>query len=432
MKALLLPLLLSTFLAASSTSFADTSGWPAWRGDLLGSGKTSETKLPIEWGKDKNIKWRIDLPEPGNSTPVIQGERVFVTQPISETKWRGLMCFDRKDGSLLWKTGLTYDKEEPTHRANPYCSASPATDGEIVIAYYGSAGIAAYDFEGKQLWFRDLGPISHTWGHSTSPVLYGDLVIQYHGPGKNAALYALDKTTGEIVWQWQEPVWNPGERTDGFRDSKDGGGVIGSFSTPILVDTGERKELIMSFPMELKAFDPDTGEQLWTCGGLNPLVYTSPVYSESDKVVVAMGGYYGNSIGVKVGGNGDVTETHRLWQEVRHNGGIGTGVVVGHHYFYQDAGGIAYCDDMKTGKTLWKDRLPGAGKSWGSFVLAGDRIFTLSQAGDSVVFKADSEKFEVIAQSDLGEETNSSLAISEGDIFVRTHEGLWCVGESLQ
>ena len=142
------------------------------------------------------------------------------------------------------------------------------------------------------------------------------------------------------VWEWKEPQWKPVSRTDGFQEKSDDG-VIGAFSTPILVETEGRKELVMSFPLELKAFDPLTGEVLWTCEGLNPLVYTSPVYD--DGVVVAMGGYYGNSIGVKVGGSGDVTPTHRLWQEIRHNGGIGSGVAKDGKLYYQDAGGIAYC-----------------------------------------------------------------------------------------
>ena len=117
--------------------------WPAWRGDLLGSGKTSETDLPLEWGKEKNVRWRIELPERGNSTPVVHGERVFVTQAVTKENWRGLMCLSRKDGSLMWKKGLTYEKKERTHPANPFCSASPATDGKIVVASYGSAGVAA-------------------------------------------------------------------------------------------------------------------------------------------------------------------------------------------------------------------------------------------------------------------------------------------------
>lgn len=420
MKQPLLFLLIGLLVPASSR--ADV--WPAWRGDLLGSGKSPGENIPVTWGKEKNVKWRVELPEAGNSTPVVWGSKVFVTQPVSGDQSRNLMCFDRTSGKLIWKKGLVYKAEERTHRTNLYCSASPAVDGESVIVSFGSAGVVAYDHEGAQLWHRDLGAIDHVWGNSSSPVLVGDLVIHYHGPAANAVLYGLDRKTGETVWEWKEPEWKPVSRTDGFQEKSDTG-VIGAFSTPIVVESNGRKELIMSFPLELKAFDPATGEVLWTCEGLNPLVYTSPVYD--DGVVVAMGGYYGNSIGVKVGGSGDVTSTHRLWQEVRHNGGIGSGVAKDGKLYYQDSGGIAYCDDMKTGKTLWKARLPGAGKSWGSFVLAGDRIFSLSQAGDTVVFEASPEQFTLIGQSDLGEETNSSLAIAGKEIFVRTHQALWCI-----
>ncbi len=414
------------FLAAFSFSPLHAESWPFWRGDILGSGRAADENLPVEWGKTTNVRWRIELPEAGNSTPVVHGSKIYVTQAVTADKTRNLMCFDRKDGGLLWKKGLVYEPEERTHRSNPYCSASPAIDEAGVVVSFGSAGVVAYDHEGEQIWHRDLGAIDHVWGNSSSPVLTGNLVIHYHGPAKNAVLYGLDRATGETVWEWREPEWKPVDRTDGFREKSDDG-VIGSFSTPILVDTGERTELIMSFPLELKAFEPTTGEVLWTCQGLNPLIYSSPVYD--DGVVVAMGGYYGDSIGVKVGGTGDVTETHRLWREVRHNGGIGSGVAVDGKLYYQNSGGVVYCDDMKTGKTLWRDRLPGAGKSWGSFLLAGDRIYTLSQAGDTVVFAVDPTKFTVIAQSDLGEETNSSLAVAGGDVFVRTHSALWCIGK---
>ncbi|MDA7922313.1 PQQ-binding-like beta-propeller repeat protein [Verrucomicrobiales bacterium] len=400
--------------------------WPSWRGDILGSGQVAESDLPIKWGAGKNVKWRIDLPEAGNSTPVIFEGKVFVTQPLTADKTRNLMCFSQADGSLLWQKGIVYAKEERTHRSNVFCSASPAVSENFAVVSHGSAGVVAYDHEGAELWKRDFGAIDHVWGNSTSPVIYQDVVIHYHGPAENAVLYGLNKKTGETLWKWDEPVWNPGKRTDGFGDRNEKG-VIGSFSTPIVVETAERVELIMSFPQEMKAFDPVTGEVLWTCEGLNPLVYTSPVYA--DGIVVAMGGYYGNSIGVKAGGSGDVTDSHRLWQEVRHNGGIGTGVAKDGKLYYQNSGGIVFCDDMKTGKTLWKDRLPGAGKSWGSLIIAGDHVYTLSQAGDSVVFEASPDEFKVIAQSDLGEHTNSSIVAADGQLFIRTHEALWCIGK---
>jgi outer membrane protein assembly factor BamB len=147
----------------------------------------------------------------------------------------------------------------------------------------------------------------------------------------------------------------------------------------------------------------------------------------SDDLIVATGGYYGNSLAVRAGGAGNVTATHRLWHLVRHNGGIGTGVVKDGSYYYHNSGGVAYCLDTKSGKTIWESRLPGAGKSWGSFLLAGTRIYSLSQAGDTVVFEASREGFKLLAQNDLGEHTNSSPAPAGKDLLIRTHQALWCV-----
>lgn len=416
---------LGAWCALVTFSLAATPAWPSWRGDLAGTGSTKETDLPLEWSKDKNVRWRVDLPGPGNSTPVIFGERVFVTQAVDAEHFRGLFCFDRKDGKLLWKKGVTYAEAERTHNSNPYCSASPVTDGELVVASYGSAGIVAYDLEGNEKWRRGFGAIDHIWGNATSPLLFGNLCLHYHGPGKGAFLAALDKRSGETVWKFEEPEWKIDARTDGFRDTKPESWINGTWSTPILVQSGKREELLMSFPTELIALDPASGKQLWNCEGLNPLIYGSPVYENG--IAVVMGGYSGNSIGVKTGGSGNVTATHRLWQVVRHNGGIGTGVVRNGFYYYL-AGPMVNCIEMTTGKLKWEGRLPGAGSSWGSFVLAGDLIYTLSQKGDTAIFKADPAGLEVVGKGDVGEKTNSSLAIAGGEIFLRTHKALWCIG----
>ncbi len=420
--------ILTTLTALPSSALAES--WPVWRGDIEGSGKTAETNLPLTWGPEKNVRWRVALPERGNSTPVIDQGRVFVTQAVDADKFRGLYCYDRESGALLWKTGLTYDKDERSHRDNPYCSASPATDGKHVFAAYGSAGVACYTLEGKQVWHRDLGAIDHEWGNSSSPVLHGKLCFIYQGPGKGAHLVALDKESGETVWRYDEPEWKPGERTDGFRGRSDGEGIIGSFSTPILiVAKNGREELVMTFPTEVRAFDPATGKSLWHCGGLNPLVYTSPVYA--DGIIIAMGGYQGNSLAVRTGGDGDVTDTHRLWHKERHNGGIGSGVAKDGHFYYHDSGGIVTCLEIESGDTKWEERLPGKGKSWGSFVLSGHTIYSLSQPGDSALIKANPEKFEPIGEvSDLKEHTNASIAVSEGELFIRTYDALWCIGSA--
>jgi len=417
-------LLLFLFAICAGQLRADS--WPNWRGDASGSGQSPEKKIPTEWSRDTNIKWRVSLPDAGNSTPILFGDRVFITLSEDKGKLRSTLCFERGTGKLLWKKSVTYDKKEKTHPGNPYCSASPVTDGELVVTSYGPAGIVAYDFDGKEKWKHDLGPINHIWGNSSSPLLYKDLCIHYHGPGEGGYLIALDKKTGKTIWKYDEPDWDVGVRTDGF-GGRDGRGVTGSFSTPILVkSTDGRDELVMSFPMEIQGFDPETGEKLWSCKGLNPLIYSSPI--AKDGVVIATGGYSGNSIAVNAGGSGDVTGKGRLWYLERHNGGIGTGVIKDDLYFYPDSAGSVFCLEVKTGKTKWSAKLPGSGRSWGSFLLAGELIYAVSQSGETVVFKTNPEELEVVAQNDLGEKTNSSLAVSDGEVFLRTHEALWCIG----
>ncbi len=401
--------------------------WPSWRGDLAGSGHSKETSLPLEWDQKKNVIWRIDLPDRGNSTPVIWKDRIFVNQAEKADNFRGLMCFDKKNGSLLWKKGVTYQQKEKTHPSNPYCSASPSTDGERIIVSYGSAGIYCYDLEGNELWKRDFGPINHTWGNAASPVIYGDLCIYYHGPdNNNGLLVALNKKTGETVWKFKEPQRKPGSRTDGFK-GREQGGVIGAWSTPIIIPSPTGDQLVMTFPMQIKAFDPKRGKELWTSDGLNPLIYTSPMYSQN--TLVAMGGYYGNTVTVKTDGTGDVTKKKRLWFKERDHGGIGTGVIKGQQIYYQDGNGKLYCVELQSGELLWQQKLPGSARTWGSLMLSADHIYTLSQAGETVVFKADAKGFQAIAHNQIGEKTNSSIAVSDGQLFIRTWKSLWCIGQ---
>ena len=420
-------LLLFGFALPLSPSFVLAGNWPSWRGDLAGSGLSPETKLPQQWDEKKNIVWRIDLPDRGNATPVIWGDKIFINQAVEDEGYRGLMCINKKDGKLLWKQGVTYEEKERTHSQNPYCSASPASDGERVIVSYGSAGLYCYDMEGKELWKRDFGALSHTWGNATSPVIYKNLCIYYHGPDKTKGrIIALDKTNGKTVWEFKEPVWKPVNRTDGF-EGRDAGGVIGSWSTPIIIPSASGDQLVMSFPMQVKAFHPETGKELWSSDGLNPLIYTSPMYG-SDTVVV-MGGYKGNTVSVKTDGKGDVTGSKRIWHKVQDKGGIGTGLIKGDHLYYQDGGGTLYCADLKSGKLLWTQSLPGTARTWGSLFAAGDHIYTLSQTGETVVFKSGTDSYEQVAHNKISEKTNSSIAASDGRLYIRTWEGLWCIGE---
>jgi outer membrane protein assembly factor BamB len=335
-----------------------------------------------------------------------------------------LLCFDRESGKQLWQSGVVYPEKEITHDGNPQCSASPVTDGVRVIASFGSAGLYCYDFEGKEIWRRDLGKQTHIWGNAASPILHQDLCILNFGPGERTFLIAVNKQNGEKVWQKDEPGGSSGEKKPG-QDKPD---WVGSWSTPIIISVDGHQELVMTFPRRVAAFNPQTGQELWTCRGLNPLVYTSPLYG--DGTIVAMGGFMGSSLAVTPGGQGDVTDTRRLWQIPKTKQRIGSGVISNGHIYILNDPGVAECFDLKTGKLVWEERLKGPGAksdSWSSMVLAGERIYALNQSGDGFVLKA-SPKFELLATNALAETTISSPAVSDGQVFVRTYKALWCIG----
>jgi outer membrane protein assembly factor BamB len=414
---------MKAFIVLLLSSVGLFANWPAWRGPE-GTGVARESTLPLRWSTNENIHWRTPLPERGNSTPIVWNDAVFITQAIEKENRRTLICFDRKTGKQRWQKGVTYSEKEPTHETNPYCSASAVTDGERIVASYGSAGLYCYDLKGNELWHRDFGKQHHIWGNAASPIIHEELCVLNVGPGERSFLVALDKRTGNTVWQVDEPGGHSGRAKPGD-DSRDI--WIGSWSTPIVIEENGREQLIMSFPKRVAAFDPKSGKEIWTCAGLNPLVYTSPLYA--DGIVVAMGGYSGSALAVKTGGRGDVTETHRLWQHPRTRQRIGSGVIHDGHVYILNELPTAECYELKTGKPVADRRLKGSGpkgENWSSMVLAGDRIYVINQSGDTFVLKA-SPQMETLAMNSLGEFTNASLAPSDGEIFIRTHKALWCV-----
>jgi outer membrane protein assembly factor BamB len=199
------------FLAASA-SLSRADNWPSFRG-TDGQSVSKEQGLPAEWGPQKNVRWRVELPGKSNGSPVVWGDRVFVAQAVEKDKRRTVMCFNRADGKLLWQSGVAYSDAESTHPDNPYCSGTPATDGERVVACFGSAGLYCYDFAGKELWHRDLGKLNHMFGNAISPVIVGDRVVVNFGPGEGARLVAVDKRTGATAWEAQPPKVDESEKS---------------------------------------------------------------------------------------------------------------------------------------------------------------------------------------------------------------------------
>ena len=400
------------------------ANWPAWRND--GTGVSSEKNLPVKWSRTENVRWRTPLPDRGNSSPIVWDDKVFVTQAAGDK--REVMCLDRKDGKVLWHSGTNYTGQDATHETNPLASATPVTDGARVIAWFGSAGIFCHDLNGKEIWHRDLGQQKHQWGYGSSPVLHQDLCLLHFGPGPRTFLIALDKKTGEKVWQVELPEKDPPVRYDGFAGKQ--GQPIGSWSTPLMVP-GRRDELVLSIVGEVRGFDPKTGRELWKVEGLSPLIYASALAGEG--VVFASGGFGGSTLAVPAGGSGDLSH-QKLWfvQKEKKNR-ISSGVISRGHVFLCNMDGMAQCIELKTGRDKWLERLKPSGANgeiWGSTVMVGDHIYVVNKSGDTFVFKANPEKLEMVAINALMEPSNSTPAVSHGEIFIRTDQALWCLGET--
>lgn len=437
------------FLAISSlltlsAAVAHADNWPAWRGPT-GQGFCFEKNLPLKWSAKENVKWRIPLADAGNSTPVIWGDKIFLTQANKGGAVRSLLCLARADGNLLWKKDVEYAGKEINWGGITYTNASAAVDGKRVVACFASAGLYCYDHAGNLLWKRtDLGSWEHSFGSGASPVLHEDLVIMWCGPnsspeadakkgpktdkeakgkkkgpaGARNFLLAVDKNTGKTVWEHNEK--------------------FGSWCTPLIIKHDGQDQLLLGTGPDaktkpdpdtnyFKGLDPKTGKELWYCRGLNSFVYTSPLFGNG--VAVQMSGYGGSALAVKLGGAGDVTKD-RLWLHPTNNQRVGSGMIVGDHVYMIDDNGVPHCYELTTGKDLWKDAERPAGDTWGSMVHADGRLYVLMRSGDTVVLKAD-PRFELLAVNRLGsgEQSNSSVAISNGEIYIRTFRSLWCISE---
>ncbi len=423
-------------VACCITVSADDN-WPQWRGPS-GTGATTATASVTKWGPTVNIKWRTELPEPGNSTPIVYRNKIFLTQPLNDSNERGLICFDRATGTELWRRGVKYTAKEQTHRTNPYCSASPAADDERIIAWLGSAGLICWDHDGNGLWRRDLGIQNHDWGYGSSPILHEHLCILNFGPGDLEFLMAVDRTTGETVWKldaWDDVKErelsgpeNDGNANDFTRNDERAGRLRGSWSTPVIANINGKSQLLATLPRRVAAFDPANGKLNWVCGGGAPLAYASPM--ESHGIVIGLGGYRGASLAVQGVGEGDVTNSQRLWHEPKDSGWLGTGIIHDGVLYAADMGGVLYCRNIQTGEVLWKARTDG-GSTWSSITQdASGLMFLLSQSGSTTVFRPNKQRFDVVATNSLDESTNASVVIAGEDILIRTDKSLWSIGHN--
>ncbi len=419
-RTLALVLVLGCLLASAAVA----GDWPSFRGPR-GDGISDEQQAPTQWSAQQHVKWKAPLPQPANGSPIVAGGRVFLTcAQDAEGKLRSLYCFDRADGKQLWVRTVDFGEKMPTHKTNPYCGSTPAVHGDRVVVWHASAGLHCYDLEGNAQWSRDLGRFEHIWGYGTSPVIHDCRVFLHSGPGRRIFLTAIDLQSGQTVWETDEPH-------AGDHSSRADGKYKGSWCTPIITDVGGQQQLICVMPTRILGYSLADGTILWSCEGIRhergDLSYSSPVIAGD--ICVAVGGFRGPGIGVRLGGRGDVTDKLRLWRHPERPQSIGSGVYREGFIYQANAGpSTIQCLDPRTGEAVWTDR-GGDTAHWGSVVYAAGHCYVTNQSGTTVVFRPNSEKFELVARNELGETSNSTPAISDGEIFIRTHQNIYCIAD---
>ncbi|PHS02516.1 MAG: serine/threonine protein kinase [Blastopirellula sp.] len=410
-------------LFATLTNGLLAAEWSQFRGPHT-NGISDELSAPTQWSAEKNIKWKVELPSPGNGSAIVSSGKVFLTYASKTGEQRTLACYDRNNGKQLWEKTVEFDKELPTHKTNPYAGTTPAANGKQVVVWHASAGLHCYDMNGKPLWSRDLGEFKHMWGYGTSPVIYQDRVILHSGPGELVFVAAFNLKTGQTIWRTTEPL-------DGIERNLDDK-YMGSWATPVLAKLNGKMQAIVMMPTRVVAYDVNSGLMLWNCEGLSgpkgDLSYSS--VQLSDDLLVAFGGFSGPSMAVRVAGSGNITDKAQLWRsEAKNPQSIGSGVMVGKYVYRANAGpGTIECMNGETGEVVWVSRESGK-NAWGSIVKVGHHLYVVNQDGTTVVFKDNPEKFELVAKNDLDDSCNTTPAISDGNIFLRCDKHLWCIGK---
>jgi outer membrane protein assembly factor BamB len=415
--------LVAAILLLTSANRLAAADWPAFRGPT-GDGFSAEDKAPVEWSASDNVAWKAELPQPGNGSPIVVADRVLVTcAEDEEGKQRSLYCFDRNSGKQLWVRTVHVDEKMPTHKTNPYCGSTPASDGKRVIVFHGSAGLYCYDLDGKELWSRNLGEFRHMWGYGASPLFHKGKVLLHAGPGANVYLTAIDPTNGKQIWKTAEPIEGDGNR-------RDDNNPMGSWSTPVVANVEGQEQIICMMPTRVNAYDAESGDIIWSCEGLvhdrGSLAYSSPIIVGD--LCFVTGGYKGPTVAIRLGGSGNVTESHRLYRNENSPQSIGTGVAIDGYVYRPNAGGPAIqCIDPATGEVLWSER--GAGANWGSVVSAGGLLYVTNKKGTTLVFKPNPKEYEEVARNELDDSSNTTPAISNEQIFIRSDGHLFCIGE---
>jgi outer membrane protein assembly factor BamB len=429
---------ISTLLFINSAgAFAGTS-WPQWRGPS-GQGISEEKNLPTTWSPTKNIKWKTQITGRGHSSPIVWGNKIFLTTAIEGPVVPGakavkhmdgdkeyihpdsvgadhkhffkVICLSRETGKILWEQtsfeGTPYDDR---HRKSSFASSTPATDGKYVYAFFGSEGLYAYDMKGKFAWKADLGKLATAgMGTGTSPILYDNLVIVQcdEENGERSFIVGINKKTGKEVWRTPRKVQV-------------------SWATPLLVRTTNRAELITSGNEAVIAYEPATGKELWRHKGVDSNAIPSPV-ANNEMVFISAGFPARIAMAIKLGGSGDLVDSV-VWKYPKGTAYVPSPILYGEYLYLTTDRGILTCLDARTGEVKYEGgRVPIPATFTASPIAFDGKILMTSEDGDTFVIKA-GPKHEILGTNTVGEPVYASPAVADGNIFIRGERSLYCIG----
>lgn len=417
---------------------ASGSNWPQWRGPT-GQGISSEKNLPAVWSPTKNIKWKTPIAGRAHSSPIVWGNRLFLTTAIEGEVIPGakavkhmngdqeflhpdaigadkkhtfkVIALDAGTGKIVWEQiafeGAPYDNR---HRKSSYAASTPATDGKLVYAFFGSEGLYAYDMKGKLAWKADVGKYGTVGlGTGTSPVLWENLIILQCDEDNGAASFivGIDKKTGKEVWKTPRKV------------------QVG-WSTPLVVTTAKRAELIAAGTEAIIAYDPATGKELWRHEGVKSNTIPSPV-ANNQMVYVSAGFPAKIAMAINLGGTGDLADTV-VWKYAKGTAYVPSPILYGDYLYLTTDRGMLTCLDAKTGELKYEGgRVPIPATFTASPVAFDGKILLTSEDGDTFVVKA-GPKHEIIGTNSVGEPVYASPAVADGNIYIRGEKNIYAIG----
>jgi outer membrane protein assembly factor BamB len=412
---------LMLILVAPSLAFA--SDWPGFRGPF-GNGVSPKTTLPLKWGPDENIAWKMKLPGPGASSPIVWQDQVFVTcftgKKANELV-RHVFAYDRKSGKERWHREFPAPLPENDYQGqvtqHGFTTSTPVTDGKRLFIYFGRGGVHALDLDGKDLWHTELGDAINVFGSGSSPILWRDRLIVNAVP-ECRCLVSLDQAAGNILWK---TVVN---------------GLC--WSMPIVVDvpakekggaTAGRQEIVLNATAGMYGYDPEKGTELWSVDNVAGYNGTTPVVRNG--IVYAMNQGLGDKefLAVRVGGQGDVNKSHIVWSQTKAGAPYCSPLLIGDRLFYFSSQAVVM--SAADGKVITQKRLPGIERLYGSPIAAGDKILLFTRNQGAYILSAD-DKLTEIAHNDLGDDSfiNASPALVDGQIFIRSNQYLYCIGQA--